>query len=57
MTNTSVTSVTELVCYGATEDEMKLYANLTYWIELVVHTIIGVLGILANIVTIPILCR
>lgn len=41
---------------GATEAEMALYIDLTFWMEAVVQSVIGIIGFFANLIVIPILC-
>ena len=44
-------------CYGATQEEMEVYEKVAFWIEVVASTILGLLGIVGNLLSLPILYR
>ena len=44
-------------CYGATPEEMAWYAKFSFAIDLVVQTIVGAIGLVANVIAIFVLCR
>ncbi len=44
-------------CYGATVEEMEWYAKMSFAIDLVLQTILGSLGLIANMIAIIVLCR
>jgi len=42
-------------CTGATEDEMKLYYQLAWWMDGVVQVVMGLIGLAGNFIAIPVL--
>ena len=43
------------VCEGATEKEMRLYGQVTWWMDGVVQVIVGLTGLAGNSVAVPVL--
>lgn len=54
--NDSSTEIDE-ECYGASYDDLKLYNKISFWVELVAQNIIAIIGIVTNIIALPILCK
>ena len=48
---------TDEKCYGASDEEMKMFQKVAFYLDVIVQTSIGSIGIVANCVAIPILCR
>lgn len=44
-------------CYGASYEDLKLYNKISFWVELVAQNIIAIIGIVTNIIALPILCK
>ena len=44
-------------CFGATDQEMEKYKQVAFAIETVCQPIIGIVGLIANLVALPILCK
>ena len=53
----NLTATLEDSCYGATEEEMEIFGKLSFGVDVVLQSIIGIIGIIANVTAIPILCR
>lgn len=47
----------EVICYGATDDELETFRSIAFILEAIIQPIIGIAGLLANILAIPLLCR
>ena len=55
--NTTTTNITNTTCNDAeNKAAQEMYTQFSYWAEYVVQSIIGVAGIAANTVAIPVLC-
>lgn len=44
-------------CYGASNEDLILYNQISYWVELVAQNIIASVGIVTNLIALPILCK
>lgn len=47
----------QVECYGATNEELIFFRKIAFILEAVIQPIIGIMGLIANAVAIPILCR
>ena len=46
-----------LECHGATDEELESFKQIAFVIETVFQPIIGVAGLVANLISLPILCK
>ena len=44
-------------CYGASTEEMKIFQNVSFYMDVVAQTILASIGIIVNFISIPVLCR
>ena len=53
----SANETRETECYGASDDDLKDHKIITFWVELLVQNIVAGIGIVFNLIAIPILCK
>ena len=56
ISNESISNDTK-TCYGATTEEMEIFHNVAFYMDVVTQTILASIGIIANLISIPVLCR
>ena len=49
--------IAPMECFGANNQEMEEYKKIAFAIETVIQTIIGIAGLVTNLIALPILCK
>ena len=50
-------NIASMECFGANNQEMEEYKKIAFAIETVIQTIIGIAGLVTNLIALPILCK